>query len=594
MTALRLRLLIIALIFASVSFVYRDHFWNSFHFDDFHAIVNNPSVRSLSNIPNYFVDAKTFSNFPPNQSYRPLVTLTLALDFALAGGYDPFYFHLTTFIVFLAYLLTLGFLYERLLGDTSRAWLVVAFFGLHPVSAETVNYIIQRADLYVAWSLALGMLLYLKGRQYLALVVFLLGGFAKPTALVFPGVVAAYEFFLGDRRWRWTVVYLFAAALQALLILRFTPATFLVGSVSSLHYRMTQPYLSLTYFAKAFLPVGLAADHEMLPFMNLLAPEPVAGYVFVILAFSCAIRFRGVVGFGVAWFALSLLVTSVVPLSDVTNDHRMFGPLAATSLVVGHWIRRFRLKWLLLLVLPLYAWQATERNSVWKDDVSLWSDCVKKRPANARAWLNLGVAYLAGNQPEKALQAMLEADKLSESYVYLEVNLGMVYGRLGMHDKAEERFKKAMRADPGGTPRYLFGEYLYHRGRIPEALALLQEADRRNPHDRRPAGLRDFILQSNVASAKANPGADSYINLSMLFYVVGDFKEALVWAERACTLQPTNPYAQNNLAACLLALGENQRALIAAEEALSRKPGFKLAEANVSRALEALGSGASK
>src|ERR1700724_4779065 len=78
-------LLLIALLAA-----YSNHFQNSFHFDDAHTIENNASIRELRTIPRFFVDATTFSALPSNQSYRPLVTTLLAIDYKLGNGLHPF------------------------------------------------------------------------------------------------------------------------------------------------------------------------------------------------------------------------------------------------------------------------------------------------------------------------------------------------------------------------------------------------------------------------------------------------------------------------------------------------------------------------
>src|SRR3954468_5329703 len=79
---------------------YSNAWRSSFHFDDSHVVETNPAIRSLSGVPRYFVDARTFSSLPTNQTYRPIVTLTLATDHAIArattgNGLDPRAYHLT-------------------------------------------------------------------------------------------------------------------------------------------------------------------------------------------------------------------------------------------------------------------------------------------------------------------------------------------------------------------------------------------------------------------------------------------------------------------------------------------------------------------
>src|ERR1700740_2987251 len=100
---------------------YSNHFQNSFHFDDAHTIVNNAATRELQNIPLFFRDAATFSSLPSNQSYRPLVSTLLAIDYRVGGGLNPFWFHLSIFTLFVALTLLLGFVIQGLLANTASS-----------------------------------------------------------------------------------------------------------------------------------------------------------------------------------------------------------------------------------------------------------------------------------------------------------------------------------------------------------------------------------------------------------------------------------------------------------------------------------------
>src|SRR5580698_8290189 len=85
-------------LFVALLAAYSNHFNNAFHFDDFHTVVYNSAISELSNIPRFFMDARTFSQEPLHQTYRPLVTASLAIDFALGQGNGPFWFHFSTFV----------------------------------------------------------------------------------------------------------------------------------------------------------------------------------------------------------------------------------------------------------------------------------------------------------------------------------------------------------------------------------------------------------------------------------------------------------------------------------------------------------------
>ena len=94
-------LIYFVLLFLIVALTYKNHFHNSFHFDDSHTIENNLFIQDIHNIPLFFKDGTTFSSLPQNQSYRPIVSTSLAIDYWIGKGYDLFYFHLSSFIIFL-------------------------------------------------------------------------------------------------------------------------------------------------------------------------------------------------------------------------------------------------------------------------------------------------------------------------------------------------------------------------------------------------------------------------------------------------------------------------------------------------------------
>src|ERR1043166_3881766 len=108
---------------------YANHFHNSFHFDDAHTIVNNAAIRELGNIPRFFTDATTFSALPSNQSYRPLVSTLLAIDYRI-GGLNPFWFHLSIFALFVALVFLIAFVVYPLTNNVWVAFGAAALYGL--------------------------------------------------------------------------------------------------------------------------------------------------------------------------------------------------------------------------------------------------------------------------------------------------------------------------------------------------------------------------------------------------------------------------------------------------------------------------------
>jgi hypothetical protein len=74
---------------------------------------------------------------PANGTYRPIVSTSLAIDYSLGHEYAPFWFHQTTFVLFLVLALLVNGLYRLLLDKTQPSRM------RGPAMAETVNYVIQ-------------------------------------------------------------------------------------------------------------------------------------------------------------------------------------------------------------------------------------------------------------------------------------------------------------------------------------------------------------------------------------------------------------------------------------------------------------------
>ena len=107
---------------------YSNHFNNDFHFDDSHTIVNNVHIRKLSNIPKFFTNPQMFSASPAHWGLRPVVTTTLAIDYWIAGGLKPFYFHLSTFLWHILLCVLLFFVYKKLL---SKNQIIIRYVSTH-------------------------------------------------------------------------------------------------------------------------------------------------------------------------------------------------------------------------------------------------------------------------------------------------------------------------------------------------------------------------------------------------------------------------------------------------------------------------------
>ena len=89
-----------------------------------------------------------------------------------------------------------------------------------------------------------------------------------------------------------------------------------------------------------------------------------------------------------------------------------------------------------------------QRNLIWKDDLSLWSDAVKKSPESYRPHHALGLAYSHSKLYTLALEEYQQALRIKPFTPKTHVNIGCVYEKIGKDDLAMIEYKKALRMDP--------------------------------------------------------------------------------------------------------------------------------------------------
>ena len=598
---------------------YANHFHNSFHFDDAHTIVNNAAIRELGNIPRFFTDATTFSALPSNQSYRPLVSTLLAIDYRI-GGLNPFWFHLSIFALFVALVFLIAFVVYPLTNNVWIAFGAAALYGLHPANADTVNYIIASAEIMSALGIVGSFAFYLAfpelRRYYIYVLPAAMAVLAKPPAAIFAVLFAIYWLLFRSAETRLTrlrnatawqaetwlqrareiaVPFLVCAA-TLIFVQAMTPHTWVSGAASARNYLITQPYVGWLYFKTFFWPNDLSADYDLSPLTATDDSRFWVGLIFVVLLLTmsifcaCYTRTR-MIGFGLLWFLIGLLPTSLFPLAEVMNDHRTFIPYiglvialagAAPLLIPIEIAQRaptkFAITIVVLLLLCASAYATFERNKIWRTEETLWRDVTIKSPRNPRGLMNYGNTLMAKGDLNGALDYFHRALVIAPQYPVLLINLAVAEDATQQSDAADQHFQEALRLAPSSPDSYTFyARSLLGRWRIAEARALLQTALRLSPSD---ATARDLLAHADALSA-GPPTPESYLAASLQHYQAGRFVETITAAETALKLKPDYAEAWNNICAANNKLGRYTEAVAACEQALRYKPDLEIARNNL-------------
>ncbi|HMQ08626.1 MAG TPA: tetratricopeptide repeat protein [Saprospiraceae bacterium] len=666
---------ILILIILATFLTYSNHFHNAFHFDDSHTIQENIHIRSLSNIPQFFYKPEMFSASPAHWGLRPLVTTTLALDYHWSGNLDPFYFHVSNFSYHILIILLLFVLYKHFFTKSfpQRTWIpstylfATSVYALHTVNAETINYIISRSDLLSTLCIVASFSFYvyrpLWRKYYLYILPALLGVMAKETVSTLPILLFFYvllfeknmdlrRFFSRENLKISFGVFIsllpLTLSIAALQIYTLSMAADLSSGVSNpfLPYWHTQAFVWLHYFFAYFFPFNLSADTDLTIISNSFDIRVLSGACFILFMIWVIIKTSSQkvwrpVAFGLIWFMVALLPTSLAPLAEVMNDHRMYYPFIGLNfavvysvmmLIAGNEDKISGRRWVkpivyaLMLMIPLaYAFGAHQRNKVWKDAESLWYDVTVKSPKNGRGLMNYGLTLMGKGRYPEALDYYTRAMQYTPYYPHLHINMGILHSAMGNPAKAEESFQNARRyGSKSHLPDYYYGRYLYGQDRKIEARDHVEDALKKNPYhlpsrhllmalysesghtellnamveetmqllpqDEVALRYKTGMTQSTGSEIKITEvdgsgfSAQNWLNKSLEYYRQERYEDCIKACLEALKLQPRYAEAFNNICSAYNAMGKWYLAIEACEQAVRIKPDFQLAINNMNYA----------
>lgn len=622
---------------------YANHFNNTFHFDDSHAVVDNLAIRNLQNIPQYYVDPSMFSSDPPHYGLRPVVTTTLAIDYWLGGGLDPFYFQLSTFIWHILLCCLLFFIYRKLLNVAGAPWvghisiIATGWFAIHTANAETLNYIISRSDVLSTFFILLSFCTFVQWPQlrkyYLYIIPAVIGVLCKETVPVLL-IILFFYVLLFEKKVSLTnilkpsnlkialrvFIYLLPLTLAVLLVQLYTLSkiTDIPGITNPwLYYVLTQSYVWLHYFISFFLPLNLSADTDWTVITNPFDERIILGLAFVTTLVVAIFKTSSKettrpISLGLIWFCASLLPTSLAPFAEVTNDHRMYFAFTGLSLSVTYylvlkfkgakhslplWLATYGPMAIIVIVFALNAFGVHQRNKVWHSEESLWYDVTIKSPNNGRGLMNYGLTQMSKGAYDTAEQYFNKALKFLPNYSSLYINLGVVNASKGLDEKAEQYFNQAIHLAPLAFDGYTFySRYLFERGRYAQAVEKGEKALSINPRSQLTLAI---LLQSYNAMGnweKSTAIAQNILTLlpndamAMSYLDAASRKEIIVKPATSPTnVQSETPEAYLDQSLVFYNAGEYRKCIETAEQALRLRADYADAYSNIGAAYNKLG-----
>lgn len=253
----------------------------------------------------------------------------------------------------------------------------------------------------------------------------------------------------------------------------------------------------LPEFGATFLwPFDPNMFHDFEPVTGLASPKLMAGAAMGVAAVAVVaanIRRNRVVAFAVLWTLTCAAPHLLVrwPQLNVFAERYLYLPAVGVFLLIGATLagpawtqaaRRLPVRLAYFAVLIAFVVTNVQRASDWRDDVTIYEKTLRQ---SARAELirtNLAIRYLEDGRYDEGIELLRELLAINPDWPETRHNLGLLYMANEQPMRARRAFEEARRLDPFNGSTLLNLGYLYdHAGRRTEAVERYLELVRREP-----------------------------------------------------------------------------------------------------------------
>ncbi len=171
------------------------------------------------------------------------------------------------------------------------------------------------------------------------------------------------------------------------------------------------------------------------------------------------IKRYSLVSFCILWLFISLLpVSYIIPHGGAMAEKYLYIASFGFCLLLSYLILRIshpRGAKLILggfgILVLIYFILTFSRNFVWRDDITLFGDVVKKSPSNLMANYTLGIWFGKSNRLDEAELSYKRAIDKAPNFWEARFNLGNVYLKMGKFDLALDEYQYSLNLNPNLT-----------------------------------------------------------------------------------------------------------------------------------------------
>ncbi len=457
------------------------------------------------------------------------------------------------------------------------AWLIGMVFAVHPIHVESVAWITERKNILSALFYLLALYAYLdyedkrEGRDGggkanvcygLSLFLFLMALLSKIVVCTFPVILIVIRWMRGreiNAGYLIRLVPFFILSIIFGLITKWWEANVVGAAGTEWHLRVTERLMvsgraAWFYVWKMIFPVDftfiyprwdLSAASGAVWFFTLgviaavvilfvmrkkIGRAPLAAVLFFLITLSPMLGFLDIYFFRYSFVSdhfpyiasLGIFALAIGTVGWITSRAESARPILAAVVIIILCVISFR------------------QTGKFSDDTTLWNDTLKKNP---KAWIahsNLGLISLNRGENKAALKYFLKADSIWSKADEVHNNLGGVYSRMGLFDKAEFHYRRALKLSPG-LAESLIG-----------VSVVLSKGDREGYSEAYERGLRAAEGRPRSALIQGNFGN--------VLVRIGRPEEAVEYYKKALIVNPGYLDAHYNMGVALKQLGRHEEA----------------------------------
>jgi tetratricopeptide (TPR) repeat protein len=446
--------------------------------DDIHHLITNQYLNpvNLENLSHFWREVYWGLYIPVSYTLWAFIR---ELSHLLGQNTDsPHLFHVINILLHIINGLLVFTLLRQFIRNRWYAMIGTLFFLLHPIQIETVAWISEFRGLLAFCFGFMALYQYLKSCHYkytnkflkksnlyyvYGLLLFILALLSKPSIVVILFFAPILEY------------YLYHTSLKKLFI-RILPyivpvVVIIIITISEQGNTVTQPYplwirpfvfsdSLLFYLKKILIPIDYAASYGRT--MNYLEGRWWFYSSWLLLLGLGAILYKFRKKYPLIILGSVLFVFGIVTVSGLIRfdfqgwsnvaDRYVYISMFGIALILSAFLEQmsFNKKYIFLICsisligLSLVSWLQIP---VWRNDLTLWSNGIKKVPQNSFSWNNRGVYYFGQKQYNEALTDFQKSLELDSDFSHPYYNKALILIELNKFDEAIFNLNKAILYD---------------------------------------------------------------------------------------------------------------------------------------------------